>query len=46
MRNFLEIEAAARTLGYRPDPMLSSLAAYRQAKKPAEIHATVAWING
>jgi DNA-binding LacI/PurR family transcriptional regulator len=40
-----EIAAIAERLGYRPDPMLSSLSAYRQAKKPVEIRSTVAWIN-
>src|ERR1700712_5330659 len=40
-----EIAEAAERLGYRPDPMLSSLAAYRQAKKPMEIRSTVAWLN-
>ncbi len=40
-----EIEAAAERLGYRPDPMLVSLSAYRQAKRPAVIGATVAWLN-
>ena len=40
-----EIAAAAERLGYRPDPMLSSLSAYRQGKRPAEIRSTVAWLN-
>lgn len=40
-----EITTVAERLGYRPDPMLSSLSAYRQAKKPAEVHATIAWLN-
>ena len=40
-----EIQAAAERLGYRPDPMLSSLAAYRQTKHPVTISATVAWLN-
>ncbi|HEY8993545.1 MAG TPA: LacI family DNA-binding transcriptional regulator [Lacunisphaera sp.] len=40
-----EIAAAAERLGYRPDPMLASLSAYRQAKKPVEIRSTVAWLN-
>jgi LacI family transcriptional regulator len=40
-----EIAAAAERLGYRPDPMLSSLSAYRQAKKPVEIRSTMAWLN-
>lgn len=40
-----EINAAAERLGYRPDPMLTSLSAYRQAKKPVEIRSTIAWLN-
>jgi LacI family transcriptional regulator len=40
-----EIAAAAERLGYRPDPMLASLSAYRQAKRPMEIRSTVAWLN-
>jgi LacI family transcriptional regulator len=40
-----EVEAAAKRLGYRPDPMLSSLSAYRQAKLPVTIRSTVAWLN-
>lgn len=40
-----EIAAVAERLGYKPDPMLSSLAAYRQSKRPVEIRSTVAWLN-
>ncbi len=40
-----EVKAVAERLGYRPDPMLSSLSAYRQSKLPATIRSTVAWIN-
>lgn len=40
-----EIAAAAERLGYRPDPMLSSLSAYRQTKRPVEIRSTMAWLN-
>lgn len=35
----------ADNLGYRPDPMLSSLAAYRRSRQQATIHSTVAWLN-
>ncbi len=35
----------AEKLGYRPDPMLSSLVAYRQGKRPAEIRSCLGWIN-
>lgn len=40
-----EIESVAKKLGYRPDPMLSSLSAYRQAKKTVSIQSTIAWVN-
>src|SRR5258708_7591708 len=40
-----EIVRAAEKLGYRPDPMLSSLAAYRQTKHNIPIRSTIAWIN-
>ncbi|MFT3868464.1 MAG: LacI family DNA-binding transcriptional regulator [Nibricoccus sp.] len=40
-----EIAAAAEKLGYRPDPMLSSLSAYRQSKHKLAIRSAVAWIN-
>ncbi len=40
-----EVQAAAMRLGYRPDPMLSSLSAYRHSKRPVTIHSTIAWLN-
>jgi len=40
-----EIASVAERLGYRPDPMLSSLSAYRQSKKPVEIQSALAWLN-
>lgn len=40
-----QIQRAAERLGYRPDPMLSSLAVYRQAKRVAVIRSTMAWFN-
>ncbi len=40
-----ELRALAARLGYRPDPMLSSLSAYRQRKRGVTIRSTVAWIN-
>lgn len=39
------IRRVADDLGYRPDPMLSSLAAYRQARRGVAIRSTIAWIN-
>lgn len=40
-----QIAAVAKRLGYRPDPMLTSLSAYRQGKKPISIRSTIAWLN-
>ena len=40
-----EVKAVAEKLGYRPDPMLASLVAYRQGKRPAEIRSCLGWIN-
>lgn len=40
-----EVKAVAEKLGYRPDPMLASLVAYRQGKRPAGIRACLGWIN-
>jgi DNA-binding LacI/PurR family transcriptional regulator len=40
-----KILKAAAQLGYRPDPMLSSLAAYRQGKRAPAFHGTLAYIN-
>ncbi len=34
----------AAELGYSPDPMLSALAAYRNRKRPASYHGTLAWL--
>jgi DNA-binding LacI/PurR family transcriptional regulator len=40
-----EVRRIAEELGYRPDPMLSALASYRQSKADATYQATVGWIN-
>jgi LacI family transcriptional regulator len=42
----LKIQQAAVELGYRPDPMLSALAHYRQSKTSPQISSVIAWING
>ena len=39
------IKKAANEMGYRPDPMLTALAAYRSRRSTPEIHSVVAWIN-
>ena len=38
------VKAEADLCGYRPEPMLSALAAYRQMKKPSVYHGTLAWL--
>ena len=40
-----EVRRAADELGYRPDPMLSSLVAYRNRKRVKPVAATLAWLN-
>lgn len=40
-----KIVALAREMGYRPDPMLSALNAYRQAKRPSAFHGVLGWIH-
>lgn len=37
--------AAAEALGYRPDPMLKSLAIYRQRHSPPHFQAVLGWIT-
>ncbi|MDR1281757.1 MAG: LacI family transcriptional regulator [Opitutaceae bacterium] len=38
------IRKIATELGYRPDPLLTSLAAYRSGLRPAAYHGTLAWL--
>lgn len=40
-----KIQTLAQELGYRPDPMLSALSAYRQSKRPAAFHGVLGWIH-
>src|ERR1017187_4515828 len=35
----------AAKVGYVPDPMLSALAAYRTALRPAKFHSVLGWIH-
>jgi DNA-binding LacI/PurR family transcriptional regulator len=39
------VEASARALGYRPDPMLRALIAYRTRKKRLPVRAEIAWLH-
>jgi LacI family transcriptional regulator/LacI family repressor for deo operon, udp, cdd, tsx, nupC, and nupG len=39
-----KIIALAESLGYRPDPMLSALAAYREGNRSAAYGGTLAWL--
>jgi DNA-binding LacI/PurR family transcriptional regulator len=40
-----EVREMAREMGYRPDPVLSSLIAYRHGKRPVGIRSSIAWLN-
>jgi DNA-binding LacI/PurR family transcriptional regulator len=40
-----KVKQVAEELGYRPDPMLNALAAYRNSKASTGIHSAIAWIN-
>ncbi|MBC8041106.1 MAG: LacI family DNA-binding transcriptional regulator [Opitutaceae bacterium] len=39
------VQSIAEKLGYKPDPMLASLMAYRQATQPTHYNATLAWVT-
>src|SRR5688572_12643850 len=39
------IQKIAADIGYQPDPMLSALAAYRTALRPAVFHGQLAWLS-
>lgn len=39
------VREAAERLGYRPDPMLASLVAYRRGKQAIGIRSALGWIN-
>jgi DNA-binding LacI/PurR family transcriptional regulator len=41
----LRIQKLAVEMGYRPDPMLSALQAYRKTVNPSRFVGTIAWIN-
>ena len=39
------IQAAAREMGYRPDPVLASLSSYRRNRRLDRYQATLAWVT-
>ena len=41
----LRIQALAREMGYRPDPMLSALQSYRKNMRSPGFQGVIAWIN-
>lgn len=41
----VRVQAAAKQLGYHPDPMLSALSIYRQAHKPKKYQGTLAFLS-
>jgi LacI family repressor for deo operon, udp, cdd, tsx, nupC, and nupG len=41
----LRIQKLAREMGYRPDPMLTALQAYRKTVKASPFAGAIAWIN-
>src|ERR1035437_1423642 len=40
-----EVKKLAEEMGYRPDPSLSALAAYRFARQEHKIQSALAWVN-
>jgi len=40
-----EVQRVAKEMGYRPDPALSSLIAYRRGRKEVPIRSSIAWVN-
>jgi DNA-binding LacI/PurR family transcriptional regulator len=40
-----EVKRVAEELGFRPDPYLAGLSAYRQQKKAADFQGVIGWIN-
>jgi DNA-binding LacI/PurR family transcriptional regulator len=40
-----EVKALAEEMGYRPDPCLAALVAYRFANQSHKVHSALAWIN-
>jgi len=41
----IEVRRIAQEMGYRPDPMLAALSAYRSQTKKQAYHSTIAWVT-
>lgn len=39
------VQALAERMGYKPDPMLSALASYRQRERPVKFKSSIAWLT-
>lgn len=40
-----QIKKVADQMGYRPDPLLSSLVVYRHSKRPVRVQSSLVWLN-
>ncbi len=40
-----QIKRVAEAMGYRPDPLLSSLVVYRHSKQPVRVRSSLVWLN-
>ena len=40
-----QVQETAKAMGYRPDPVLSALAHYRESKRALRISSCIAWLN-
>lgn len=40
-----QIKSVARSLGYRPDPMLTALSQYRHSRASTSVQSAIAWLN-
>lgn len=40
-----QVKRVAEQMGYRPDPLLSSLVVYRHSKRPVQVQSSLVWLN-
>jgi LacI family transcriptional regulator len=40
-----QVKRVAEQMGYRPDPLLSSLVVYRHGKRPVQVQSSLVWLN-